>query len=333
MFIHSYHPNPILFQIGPIKIYWYGFFIAMGILIAFIVARWVLGKYNIGIEYYYRAGRHRMDIDLVDLAVYLIIGGLAGARFLHIIAELKYYILRPFDIFKIWNGGLWIYGAIFGGFAGLAFYVNNSAILIPCETQSNSLEKGAQGKNYPHRISEKEETLKNEHPFCISKGYIIKFLLDLLSPGMVFAQAIGRWGNYFNQELYGLPTKLPWGIPIDTLHRVYGFTDNIFFHPVFLYESLLCAIIGILLVWMHKKKFAYFNSSFVKIGNIFLWYLFLYSFGRFFFEFIRIDLVPMICGIRITQIMAGIMLTASGTALFKKHFFVFLSLFKIKKYQ
>lgn len=294
MFLHSYHPKSILLEFGPVRIYWYGFFIVLGIFVAFAVTRWLLEKYG-------RIKNHPLPLlikdgnQIVDLSVYLIIGGLVGARLAHVIAEWQYYISRPLEIFKIWNGGLWIYGAIAGGFAWLLVYV--------CCNKGGSFRQDGGQASCRLQFGKRKRELWD----------VFKLLLDILAPGLVFAQAIGRWGNYFNQELYGLPTRLPWGIPIDAIHRISGFTGSEFFHPVFLYESLWCVIVGVVLLRMHNRRFTSPNPSFVRRGMIFLRYLFLYSFGRFIFEFLRIDPVPMVFGVRITQIAAGgVMLAAAG---------------------
>lgn len=314
MFLHSHHPNPILVEFGPVRIYWYGLFIVVGIFVAFAVTRWLLEKYgrikNRPLPRLIKDGN-----QIVDLSVYLILGGLVGARLAHVIAERQYFISRPLEIFKVWNGGLWIYGAIAGGLVGLFAYVRKY-------TPPTPLKRGDKSRNVSLLESPSEPLFSRAEgkPACAGRGYVIRFLLDILAPGLVFAQAIGRCGNYFNQELYGLPTKMPWGIPIDTIHRVSGFAGNEFFHPVFLYESVWCAIVGVILLWMHNQrvKHASLPSPEVgleerNLGTIFLWYLFLYSFGRFIFEFLRIDLVPMVLRIRITQIAAGgVMVAAAG---------------------
>jgi phosphatidylglycerol:prolipoprotein diacylglycerol transferase len=115
-------------------------------------------------------------------------------------------------------------------------------------------------------------------------------LLDLLASALVIAQAIGRWGNYFNSELYGRPSDLPWAIPIAWQNRMAGFENFTHFHPTFLYESLWCLFIFIFLFWRIKK---------IKPGLIFLLYLFLYSLGRFLIEFLRIDYQPVWFGLRL----------------------------------
>lgn len=129
---------------------------------------------------------------------------------------------------------------------------------------------------------------------------------DLVAIGLSFGQIIGRWGNYFNQEVFGQPTNLPWSIPIDLANRPAGFENFQFFHPTFLYESACNLLVFISLsiyyfIRIKKQKAGY--------GNIFLTYLIFYSTGRFFLEFLRIDPMPALFGLRWAQIMSlGIIL-------------------------
>ena len=105
---------------------------------------------------------------------------------------------------------------------------------------------------------------------------------DCLAVGIVLAQAIGRWGNWFNQELFGKPTSLPWGLEISPEHRPAGYQQDALFHPTFLYESLAClAIAGLLLLAERTRK--------MHQGQTFALYVALYTFARFFFENLRID--------------------------------------------
>src|SRR6516225_6843866 len=107
---------------------------------------------------------------------------------------------------------------------------------------------------------------------------------DAIAPGLLVAQALGRWGNYFNQELFGKPTTLPWGLEIDLAHRPPGYTQYATFQPTFLYESLYCvAALGVLL-WVERR----FRLR-LKRGQVFALYIVLYTFGRFWFELLRID--------------------------------------------
>jgi len=123
-------------------------------------------------------------------------------------------------------------------------------------------------------------------------------LMDAIAPGIVLAQAIGRWGNYFNQELFGRPTTLPWGLKIDLAHRPAGYTQYATFHPTFLYESLWClGVFGVLLLVEDRKK--------LRPGQVFALYVALYCFGRTFFEWLRIDDASRIFGIRFNLLLSA----------------------------
>ena len=106
-------------------------------------------------------------------------------------------------------------------------------------------------------------------------------IADSLAPALLVAQAIGRWGNWFNQELFGGPTTLPWGLQIDAYHLPVGYPVGTLFHPTFLYESIWCLLIFIFLVSISKKR--KFD------GQIALLYAMLYSFERFWVEGLRTD--------------------------------------------
>ena len=107
---------------------------------------------------------------------------------------------------------------------------------------------------------------------------------DIIAPGLLIAQAIGRWGNFVNQEVYGPPSDLPWAIYIDPAHRLPGFETVERYHPLFLYESLLTLLGGLLLLYIARK---YKDKLF--IGDLFLMYLVYYPLVRFGLEFIRLD--------------------------------------------
>ncbi|MCJ7519389.1 MAG: prolipoprotein diacylglyceryl transferase [Anaerolineaceae bacterium] len=119
---------------------------------------------------------------------------------------------------------------------------------------------------------------------------------DIIAPCLALAQAIGRWGNFFNQELYGPPSTLPWAIFIDKVHRLPGYEDFSTFHPMFLYESMWSIFNFLLLLFLGRI----FQSK-LKPGDIFWVYLIVYPVGRFFLEFIRLD-PSMIGGFNANQI-------------------------------
>lgn len=123
--------------------------------------------------------------------------------------------------------------------------------------------------------------------------------LDICSPGLILAQAIGRWGNFFNQELYGFPTDLPWAIYIDPAHRLPGYEIFSHFHPMFLYESLWNFLGAFTLLFLGRKL----GHRLLK-GDIFLIYVIYYSVGRFFLEGLKMD-VWTLAGIPTARWIAG----------------------------
>jgi phosphatidylglycerol:prolipoprotein diacylglycerol transferase len=171
------------------------------------------------------------------------------------------------DIFKIWQGGLAIHGAMIAGLLVLYIY----------------------GK-------------KNDLKFG--------FLADLFVIGLPLAMFFGRFGNYFNMELFGLPTDLPWGIPIIEAKRPAQYLTSTYFHPTFLYESLWNLIIFIVLFAWHKLRLnKYKNPDKIQgLGNIALIYFILYSLGRFLNEFLRLDYSPYFLGLRWAQFISLIII-------------------------
>ncbi len=136
-------------------------------------------------------------------------------------------------------------------------------------------------------------------------------LSSLLVPGLALGQAVGRWGNYFNQELFGLPTSLPWGIPINVWNRPIAYVSSDFFHPTFLYESLGCLIIFALLIL--RNYLAFKNGR--PASRFYVWsvglYMILYSILRFLLEFIKIDTTPIWFGLRWPQLMSLTIIAAT----------------------
>lgn len=172
----------------------------------------------------------------------------------------------------IWSGGLSIFGAVLGGFIGVYIYARR-----------NKLALG---------------------PW-----------LDIAAVALPLGQAIGRWANFVNQELYGTVTSLPWGISIPIAKRVAPFTSNVEFpvdttrfHPLFLYESLLCLLLFIVLLNLFLRQ----RNRLIP-GDIFLGYLVGYSIIRFLLEFLRVD-VALVGSINWSQVVTA--LTAIGAALF-----------------
>lgn len=146
--------------------------------------------------------------------------------------------------------------------------------------------------------------------FYFAKRYKIEFfkLLDSFFVGTALAQSIGRWGNFFNSEAFGTPTNLPWKLYIPLEHRPSQFINFEYFHPTFLYESILDFIIFLVLLSIFKK----FSKTPGVIACI---YLILYSFARIFVEHYRVDSVLNIDGIPVAQLMSLILISFASLVL------------------
>ena len=249
-------PSQGVWQLGPFPIRAYAFAIILGIVVAIWLTdrRWVA-----------RGGRPGTT---ADVAVWAVPFGIVGGRIYHVITSPQAYFGaggHPVDAFKIWQGGLGIWGAVAFGALGAWIGCRRQGILLP--------------------------------PFA-----------DAIAPGLALAQALGRWGNWFNQELFGRPTTLPWGLEMDPAHRPAGYEQYATFHPTFLYESLWCVVIAIVLIWADRR----FTMGH---GRVFLLYIALYTTGRFGFELVRIDDANRIFGLRVNTWVAGIAFIGSVVAL------------------
>lgn len=244
MFWRYFLPNPIFFSVGPLTIHWYGLILVVAIIAAALVARHYFIKKSV-----------LSSRQFEDLVFYIIIFGLIGARFGHVVFfNFDYYLHYPIDILKVWQGGLAIQGALFGGFITTIVWAHR------------------------HKINFWKIT-------------------DGLALSLPLGQAIGRWGNYFNQELFGRPTEAWWGIPIESVNRVAGYQSFSHFHPIFFYESILNLALFFILYRLAFKKS-------LSLGNLTLFYIIGYGIIRFTIEFVRIDETFMLGGIRIAQIIS-----------------------------
>ncbi len=131
-----------------------------------------------------------------------------------------------------------------------------------------------------------------------SRGWNLWSLIDTIIPGIPVAQAIGRLGNWFNQEVYGRPTDLPWALEIDPDHRVAGYESFATFHPTFLYEGLWNLALAGFLVWLDSKKV-------LRSGQILPVWIIGYGLGRFLVESVRIDEATMLAGLRVNTWVSG----------------------------
>jgi prolipoprotein diacylglyceryl transferase len=244
------------FTLGPVVIHYYALFILAGIVVATFLT----------------AGRMKargMEAGLaIDIAIWAVPFGIVGGRLFHVATHIGDYFGPGRDwtsMFRLWEGGLAIYGAIIFGSIGA---------YIACQVDIK-----------PLRIE--------------SAGIRFLSFADALVPGLLAAQALGRWGNYFNNELFGAPTDLPWGLEIPKFNPSYplGLPEGLTFHPTFLYESLW-SLLGIAVVLFLEQKFN------LRWGRMFALYLMWYSFGRFFIEGIRLDPSDIILGLRTNQMSA-----------------------------
>lgn len=229
-------PSQILCTIFGVNIYYYGIIMAIAISIGTLVSDWVGSRY-FGFK----------KETIIDLAPYLIIFGILGARIYYCALNYDFYLRFPTEIIAIRHGGISIHGAIIGGAFGLWLFARR------------------------HKLN-------------------IKKLFDTVSVGLPLAQAIGRWGNFFNSEAFGTPTNLPWKLYIAPQYRPIPYQNDLFFHPTFLYESILDIVIFVILFLMTK------NNKIKKDGNLVLLYLVLYSIVRIIVESFRIDSVKYVLG-------------------------------------
>lgn len=232
-------------SIGPITIYWYSITMLLAILSGIYLADRESRKMN-------------MSSYFQDLLIPLIISGIIGARLYYVIFNFSVYKNDFISIFKIWEGGLAIYGAIIAGFLTIIYYSKK-------------------------------------------KNQSILKTIDLLIPSLILAQAIGRWGNFFNQEAHGSEVTLEFlkslHLPqfiIDGMH-----IDGAYFHPTFLYESLACLIGFIILLIFRRRRYT-------KIGQTTSLYLILYGVIRFFIEGLRTDSL-MLGNFKMAQIVSILM--------------------------
>ena len=141
-------------------------------------------------------------------------------------------------------------------------------------------------------------------------------LADAAAPGLILAQAIGRWGNYFNQELFGRPSDLPWAIRIAPENRPAQFADVEAFHPTFLYESIWNLLVCFVLLWV-ARRFA----DRLRDGDVVLLYVSLYAVGRFFVETLRVDPAFVLWGsVRGNLLVSGVLALVCASILLLRHF-------------
>jgi prolipoprotein diacylglyceryl transferase len=208
--------------------------------------------------------------DVQDLAVWAVPFGLAGGRLYHVATDHQRYFGADGDPWQI----LYLWRGGLGVWGSIAL--------------------GAVGVLIGARL----------------KGLRLWPVLDVLVPGVLVAQAIGRWGNWFNQELFGRPTDLPWALEIDPEHRPPGYEDQATFHPTFLYESLWnLGVFGVLIALDRRFRIGH--------GRMLALYVMGYTLGRGWIETLRIDTVELddVAGLRF-NVWTSIVLFAVAAAYF-----------------
>lgn len=146
--------------------------------------------------------------------------------------------------------------------------------------------------------------------FCRRRNINFADYMDTIAAGLPLGQAIGRWGNYVNQELYGSPSNLPWAITIDPAYRIPEYADKAKYHPLFLYESLYNLIVCLTIVALDRSEKVH-----LKKGSLFLIYLIAYPAGRFLLEFLRLD-TAQVGGINMNQTVMAVTAVIAAIVLF-----------------
>ena len=259
-------PGPLLFQLGPFSLRWYGLLIAIAVLLGLLLAT--------------RLGRQRgIEPALIaDLLPILVLAAVFGARLYYVIFEWRQYQLNWLDALAVWRGGIAIHGALIGGTIAVILY-------------------------------------------CRWRRIAFWNLLDVLVPSVAMGQAIGRWGNFFNSEAFGLPTDLPWKLTIPFSNRPVEFLDQTTFHPTFLYESLWNLGVVALLLLLFRR--ASQGNLQLPAGALSCVYLLSYSTGRLWIEGLRIDPLclagtPPFCegGLRMAQLVSLVLIGVGGLGLY-----------------
>ena len=255
--------NPNLVAFGPFLISWHGFLTFISVAVAvYLVYRWGTGE--------------GLNADaLLTVAVWSILGGIIGARVVHIIDFWDtFYRFNPVSVFYIWTGGIAIFGAILGGFVGGSLYiiVRNSDRFL-----------AIWGKLFRFMGEPNRAPLPG-----------IGHLADITAPALLLAMAIGRIGDIINGEHFASFTSLPWGVVYT--HGDSSALGRAASHPAVAYE-LLFDLALLLVIWPLRNRLQ-------PRGMLFTLYLALYSTGRFFISFIRQEYNSYFLGLNEAQIVA-----------------------------
>lgn len=275
-------PDQIAFQVGPVIFRWYGLLVAAGA----VLGAWIAA---------HEAERRGINPDHIwNSLTFALILGILGARLYHVLsdpvgqqASWQYYLIEePFIPVTVFGFQFPFPNALAIWRGGLGIYGGIIGGLIAVV---------AYARYYNLNLTT---------------------MLDVGAVGLLLGQAIGRWGNFFNQELYGYPTTLPWGIPIEQQNRLPQFADlpaSTRFHPSFLYESLW-ALAGVAIMLWLTRRF----SDRLRSGDLVLFYLIWYPAGRFLVEFQRPD-AWTVAGLPAAQWIAIFAIALGAAGLWWRH--------------
>lgn len=197
--------------------------------------------------------------DITSIATVGVPAGLIGARLYHVVTDWKMYTDAPLDVFKIWNGGLGIPGGLLVGIGAGVWQARRKGIT----------------------------------------GDRLWDLIDAVIPGIPVAQAIGRIGNWFNQEIFGGPSDLPWALEVDRQFRPAEYVEFETFHPAFLYEALLNLCLAGGLILLDRRKL-------LGRGQILPLWIAGYGILRFLIEALRTDPASLVLGVRVNHWISGL---------------------------
>jgi phosphatidylglycerol:prolipoprotein diacylglycerol transferase len=257
-------------------------------------------------------GFHIGPIFIRFYGLIIMVGALAGSWL-----AVRGAKLRDQDPELVWDGLVWVLiGGIIGARLWHIFTPTPSDIAVGLTTKYylthplDALNIRSGGLGIPGAVIGGMLAL---YWFCKRRGISFALWVDIAAPGLALGQAIGRWGNFINQELYGPPTDLPWGIFIEPQYRLPGFKEFERFHPLFLYESLWNLMNMGLLLWLGRK---YKNR--LKTGDLLLVYMIIYPVGRILLEFIRLNSAE-IAGINANQAVMMVVVIGAAVWLFTRH--------------
>ncbi|CAB4367964.1 MAG: prolipoprotein diacylglyceryl transferase [Actinobacteria bacterium] len=237
-------PSSGSIHLGPLRLNAYGLMIAIGVIVAVRIAGRRAERIGIG-----------NTEDISAIAMWAVPAGVLGGRAYHVLTDYQRFQGHWFDVIKVWQGGLGIWGGVTAGVA-VGWW---------CAKR---------------------------------RGLDAWWIISCAAPAIAIAQAIGRWGNWFNQELFGRPTTLPWALKVSSsVAEKAGYAAGTTFHPTFLYESIGCVVLAWVLIRIERRLRP-------ARGQLFAWYVAGYTVLRFGVEGLRIDSAHHVGGLRLNQWVA-----------------------------